>query len=98
MHFHHPHYVKYLDTWVNPRSHQNTDQSPLKYRESFIKDLTIASIFKVNQNTDCPGFQGLDKYCALAAGGSIDAADTIITGLSDIAINWGGGYHHAKKS
>jgi histone deacetylase 1/2 len=28
----------------------------------------------------------------------MDAADIILTGISDIAINWGGGYHHAKKS
>ena len=31
-------------------------------------------------------------------GGSLDAADLIITGEAQIAINWAGGYHHAKKS
>jgi histone deacetylase 1/2 len=34
----------------------------------------------------------------LAAGASIDAADLIIAGEADIAINWSGGYHHGKKS
>ncbi len=28
----------------------------------------------------------------------MDAADIILTGISDIAINWAGGYHHAKKT
>jgi len=30
-------------------------------------------------------------------GGSIDAAHLIINNAADIAINWGGGLHHAKK-
>lgn len=30
-------------------------------------------------------------------GGSIDAADLLISGAADIAINWAGGFHHAKK-
>lgn len=33
-----------------------------------------------------------------AIGGSIDAAHLIINNAADIAVNWGGGLHHAKKS
>jgi len=33
-----------------------------------------------------------------STGGSIDAANLIIQNQADIAINWGGGLHHAKKS
>lgn len=55
-------------------------------------------MFKVNQSFDCPGFDGLYNFCQLAVGGSIDAADTIVTGISDIVVNWSGGYHHAKKT
>jgi len=40
----------------------------------------------------------LYHFSQLAAGGSMDAADILLTGISDIAINWAGGYHHAKKS
>ena len=54
-------------------------------------------MYNVNQNYDCPSFDGLYDFCQLAVGGSIDAADIIITGYSDIAINWSGGFHHAKK-
>ena len=32
------------------------------------------------------------------SGGSIDAAMRLNHGLTDIAINWAGGLHHAKKS
>lgn len=56
------------------------------------------SIYKINQSIDCPGFDGLYNFCQLAAGGSIDAADLIITETAEIAINWAGGFHHAKKT
>ncbi|KAI9364526.1 hypothetical protein DFJ73DRAFT_809819 [Zopfochytrium polystomum] len=46
---------------------------------------------------DCPVFEGIYEFCMLSAGGSIDAACKINSGQSDIAINWGGGLHHAKK-
>lgn len=48
--------------------------------------------------SDCPLFQGLYDYCSMSAGGSIDAARKICSGQSDIAIAWGGGLHHAKRS
>ncbi|KAJ3030636.1 UNVERIFIED_CONTAM: histone deacetylase [Siphonaria sp. JEL0065] len=47
---------------------------------------------------DCPLFDGIYEFCMLSAGGSIDAAMRLNSGRSDIAINWGGGLHHAKKS
>ena len=37
------------------------------------------------------------NFCELAVGSSLDAADSIILGKSHFAINWCGGYHHAKK-
>lgn len=47
--------------------------------------------------TDCPAFEGLFEFCAISAGGSIAGAQRLNTGLSDIAVNWAGGLHHAKK-
>lgn len=72
----------------------NEEAERAKVRE----DSRLGSIFKVNQTFDCPGFEGLYNFCKLAAGGSIDAADLVIAGESDIVINWSGGYHHAKKT
>ncbi|TLS29353.1 hypothetical protein PpBr36_01151 [Pyricularia pennisetigena] len=48
--------------------------------------------------SDCPLFEGLYDYCSMSAGGSLDAARKICNNQSDIAIAWGGGLHHAKRS
>lgn len=37
-------------------------------------------MYKINKSVDCPSFQGLYDFCELAVGGSLDAADLIITG------------------
>ena len=47
---------------------------------------------------DCPVFDGLYQYCQIAAGGSLGAAVKLNYQTSDIAINWAGGLHHAKRS
>nr|CDI52252.1 histone deacetylase [Melanopsichium pennsylvanicum 4] len=46
---------------------------------------------------DCPAFDGLYEFCSISAGGSIAAATRLNSGESDVAINWAGGLHHAKK-
>jgi histone deacetylase 1/2 len=43
-------------------------------------------------------FDGLYNFCQLSAGGSLDGAIQLNRGHTDIAINWAGGLHHAKKS
>ncbi|CAD8152549.1 unnamed protein product [Paramecium pentaurelia] len=53
--------------------------------------------YKVGDSADNPTFSGLFSYCQFSAGASIDCAHTILTGQADIAINWSGGLHHAKK-
>ncbi|KAJ7582480.1 histone deacetylase RPD3 [Mycena floridula] len=47
---------------------------------------------------DNPAFEGLFEFCSISAGGSIAAAERIASGSADVAINWAGGLHHAKKS
>ncbi|SAM05649.1 hypothetical protein [Absidia glauca] len=53
---------------------------------------------KFNVGDDSPVFDGLFEYCGLSAGGSMEGAARLNRGLCDIAINWAGGLHHAKKS
>lgn len=53
---------------------------------------------KFNINDDCPVFEGLYEFCQISAGGSISAAKELNSGRADIAINWAGGLHHAKKA
>ncbi|KAF7298629.1 Histone deacetylase [Mycena indigotica] len=47
---------------------------------------------------DNPPFEGLFEFSSISAGGSIAAAQRVADGAADIAINWAGGLHHAKKS
>ena len=54
--------------------------------------------FNLGPYTDCPVFDGMYDYCSVYAGGSIDGAMKLNHGQVDIAINWSGGLHHAKKS
>jgi len=46
---------------------------------------------------DNPPWEGVFDFCSLSAGGSIEGAQRIASGAADIAINWAGGLHHAKK-
>jgi len=39
----------------------------------------------------------MSTFTQIYSGGSIDGARLINTNQADIAINWGGGLHHAKK-
>ena len=50
-----------------------------------------------NFGEDCPVFDGLYQYCTLYTGASLDAARKLTAGQAQIAINWSGGLHHAKK-
>ncbi|KAI0781111.1 histone deacetylase RPD3 [Trametes elegans] len=46
---------------------------------------------------DNPAFDGVFEFCSISAGGSVAAAHRLMNGQTDIAINWAGGLHHAKK-
>ncbi|KAL5710712.1 histone deacetylase [Ranunculus cassubicifolius] len=52
---------------------------------------------RYNLGEDCPVFDDLFEFCQIYAGGTIDAARRLNNKLCDIAINWAGGLHHAKK-
>jgi acetoin utilization protein AcuC len=44
---------------------------------------------------DCPVFTGLYDYAVLATGGTLVAANLILSGSADVVFNPSGGYHHA---
>ncbi|VVT56674.1 uncharacterized protein SAPINGB_P005208 [Magnusiomyces paraingens] len=52
---------------------------------------------KFNIGDDCPIFDGMYDYSSIYTGASLDASRKLINEQSDIAINWSGGLHHAKK-
>ncbi|MFQ6034735.1 MAG: acetoin utilization protein AcuC, partial [Sedimentisphaerales bacterium] len=45
---------------------------------------------------DCPVFAGMYEYSVLAAGGTLVAANQILSGNADVAFNPSGGFHHAS--
>merc|ERR1719186_1555725 len=46
---------------------------------------------------DCPVFDGLFDFCARYTGASLQAARLLSSQSCDIAVNWSGGLHHAKR-
>ena len=46
---------------------------------------------------DCPIFADMYDFCRMYAGGSLAGARKLCAGTTDIAINWSGGLHHAKR-
>ncbi|ODQ63560.1 histone deacetylase [Nadsonia fulvescens var. elongata DSM 6958] len=61
-------------------------------------DLFAKEQVKFNVGDDCPLFDGLFEFCGISGGGSMEGAARLNRGKCDIAINWAGGLHHAKKS
>ncbi|KAK5842051.1 hypothetical protein PVK06_004378 [Gossypium arboreum] len=57
----------------------------------------FTSALSNNLGEDSPVFENLFEFCQIYAGGTIDAARRLNNQLCDIAINWAGGLHHAKK-
>lgn len=50
-----------------------------------------------NCTEDCPIFSDMYDFCRMYAGASLAAARKLCAGTTDIAINWSGGLHHAKR-
>ncbi|CAN6896759.1 unnamed protein product [Brassica oleracea] len=82
--FHSPEYISFLRL-VTP-----------EYARS--KTVTDPSLKRFNLDAwDSPVFSGLFEYCRLYAGASISAAAKLNRHEADIAINWSGGMHRAKR-
>ncbi|KAI0081491.1 Arginase/deacetylase [Panus rudis PR-1116 ss-1] len=80
------HSREYLEYVLNPRNF-SADGSPL--------DPEQAAEFGIEE--DCPWFPELPSYVRLVAGATLTAANALIHGHANIAINWEGGRHHAQK-
>ncbi|KAL7419769.1 histone deacetylase [Cryptotrichosporon argae] len=55
------------------------------------------SKFGIGEGEDCPAFHDLFLFCQQYAGASLAAARKLSQGATDVAVNWSGGLHHAKK-
>lgn len=56
-----------------------------------------AAIDKYNCVEDCPVFTDMYTFCRQYAGASLAGARKLTQGTTDIAINWSGGLHHARR-
>lgn len=56
-----------------------------------------SSFQKFSVGDDSPIFPGLFDFCSMYTGASLQGAVQLNNGLCDIAVNWSGGLHHAKK-
>lgn len=81
--FHSDDYVDFLASVTPDTLHDHTHARHLK---------------RFNVGEDCPVFDGIFEFCQASSGGSIGAAVKLNRQDADIAINWAGGLHHAKKS
>ena len=86
--FHTPEYVSFLRR-ITPTTAPDIDQDMRRLHN-------IAS--DNGNNGDCPTFAGIWDFCTSYAGSSLSAAKTLMSGTSDVAINWSGGLHHAQKN
>ncbi|WVZ85523.1 hypothetical protein U9M48_032442 [Paspalum notatum var. saurae] len=59
--------------------------------------LYASDLTRYNLGEDCPVFDNLFEFCQIYAGGTLDAARRLNHKTCDVAINWAGGLHHAKK-
>lgn len=71
---------------------------------SFLRNITpetqqdqLRQLKRFNVGEDCPVFDGLYSFCQTYAGGSVGGAVKLNHNQCDIAVNWAGGLHHAKK-
>ncbi|KAM6909160.1 LOW QUALITY PROTEIN: histone deacetylase 8 [Xenentodon cancila] len=46
---------------------------------------------------DCPVVEGIFDYAASVGGATLTAAQCLLDQKGEVAINWAGGWHHAKK-
>lgn len=60
-------------------------------------DQVVATFEKFGMDGDCPAFPRLYEFCQIYGGGSVGGAYRLNHEKADIAINWSGGLHHAKK-
>jgi len=85
-----------------------TDEMTQFHADDYVKFLQKVTPDNMNEYTkqlqrfnvgeDCPVFDGMFQFCQISTGGSIAGAVKLNHGEADIAINWAGGLHHAKKS
>ena len=95
--FHADDYVDFLKRVTPDGMTESNHKLAYKCKPSWISFTLTIIFYLVNIGDDCPVYSGLYEFCQISAGGSIAGAIKLNHGQSDIAINWAGGLHHAKR-
>ncbi|KPJ07782.1 Histone deacetylase 3 [Papilio machaon] len=69
----------------------------LHHAKKFEPSAYSKDLLHYNVGDDCPVFEGLFDFCSMYTGASLEGAMKLNNNVCDIAINWSGGLHHAKK-
>jgi len=69
----------------------------LKHLNLTNKEQYVDQIHRFSFGDDCPIFDNMYYFCQRYTAGTILASEHIAKGDAEIAINWSGGLHHAKK-
>ncbi|EHB08180.1 Histone deacetylase 2 [Heterocephalus glaber] len=91
------------------RPHKATAEEMTKYHsDEYIKFLRSIrpdnmseygkQMQRFNVGEDCSVFDALFEFCQLSTGSSVAGAVKLNRQQTDMAVNWAGGLHHAKKS
>ena len=60
-------------------------------------DIDAQDEMKFGLIDDCYRFPQLQDYIQITAGASLTAAQMLVDGRAQVAINWDGGRHHCQK-
>jgi len=85
--FHSADYVEYLKNYVSANELKKLKENEIDLYRSQKNNKRKRELYGIEVQTDCPGFDGLFAFSQLSTGGSLDAAELLITGRADIAIN-----------
>ena len=94
-----PQHQQALNAYVASKDNQGVNLNGLLDEQKVAEMQEWERKFKLySVDGDCPVFAGLYKFCEIYSGGSVGGALKLNRGAADIAINWSGGLHHAKKA
>lgn len=84
-----------LSCWKHFSLYGSIITSCLHISSSFL--LLFKICLPVSAGYDCPVVEGIFDYAASVGGATLTAAQCLLDQKCDVAINWAGGWHHAKK-
>ena len=99
-----------LDHWLNIKNGKNISLAEIEnyhktdftgqlfFNDSLHEKYNIEKIFPKNTGGDCPIFSGLTEFVNSYTKASLSAAMELNRTRTQIAVNWSGGFHHAKYS